>query len=185
MNERQLEWEILGRRQLLHTPVYDVIAQDERAATGIEGTYIAIDAPDWVMTVPVWQGKFVLVRQWRHSAQCLTTEFPGGVRDKDEDPEQTATRELLEETGFRAGKLTRLGVVSPNPALFQNRFYVFLAEELEPTGTQALDPDELLNCELRPIGDVLSAFGSPEFSHALMGTALALWLLHGRGGGNG
>ena len=97
-------------------------------------------------------------------------------------PEQTAARELWEETGFRAGRLTQLGVVNPNPALFRNRFYVYLAEELEPTGTQKLDPDELLNWELRPIEEVLSAYGSPEFSHALMGTALALWLLHGRGG---
>ena len=182
MNERQLEWEILGHRQLLHTPVYDVIAQDERSATGIDGTYVAIDAPDWVMTVPVYQGQFVLARQWRHSAQRLTTEFPGGVRDMRESPEQTAARELWEETGFRAGKLTPLGVVNPNPALFRNRFYVYLAEELEPTGKQSLDPDELLSWELRPIDDVLSAYGSPEFSHALMGTALALWLLHGRGG---
>ena len=182
MNDRQLEWEILERRQLLHTPVYDVIAQKERAEGGRAGEYVAIEAPDWVMTIPVYQGQFVLARQWRHSAERLTTEFPGGVRDGEEDPAQTAYRELYEETGFRAGKLTLLGVCNPNPALFKNTFHVFLAEELVPTGEQHLDDDELLNWELRPIDEVLRAWGSPEFSHALMGTALAFWLLHEKGG---
>ena len=177
MNENQLKWETLDRRRLLHTPVYDVYSQRERAANGIEGDYVAIDAPDWVMTIPVYQGKFVLVRQWRHSAGQLSLEFPGGVAEPGEDPAVTAHRELEEETGFRAGKLTHLGTVNPNPALFSNRFHCYLAEELKPTGNQHLDADELLNCELAPVEEVLAAYGGPDCGHALMGTALALYLL--------
>ena len=177
MNEEVLKWEILNRRTLLHTPIYDVLSQTERAADGLEGEYVAIQAPDWVMTIPVWQGQFILVRQWRHSAERLTLEFPGGVRDADEDPAETARRELLEETGFRVGRLTKLGAVNPNPALFKNTFHVYLAEELEPSGTQSLDPDELLTWETRPVPEVLNAWGSPEFCHGLMGTALAFYLL--------
>ena len=52
-----------------------------------------------------------------------------------------------------------------------------LAEELEPSGTQSLDPDELLTWETRPVPEVLNAWGSPEFCHGLMGTALAFYLL--------
>lgn len=177
MNEESLKWTITNRELLLHTPVYDVYSQREVSATGLAGDYVAIDAPDWVMTVPVYGDCFVLVRQWRHSAERLSLEFPGGVADPGEDPAVTARRELEEETGFRAGKLTHLGTVNPNPALFKNRFHCYLAEELSPTGRQHLDADELLNCELIPVEEVLAAYGGPAFGHALMGTALAFYLL--------
>lgn len=176
MNDENLKWTILETKTLLRTPVFDVVAQEEQAQAGPSGTYIAMNAPDWVMVIPVLGEDFLLVKQWRHAARQLTVEFPGGVRDGDEDPAQTAGRELLEETGFRAGKLTRLGSCSPNPALFANTFHCYLAQELIPTGAQHLDADELLRYERRPIREVIAAFGSPEFSHGLMGTALAFYL---------
>ena len=176
MNEEGLIWQVEESERLLHTPVFDVLAQTERSAAGPSGTYVAMHAPDWVMVIPVLGDDFLLVRQWRHAARCLTTEFPGGVRDGDEDPAETAARELLEETGFRAGSLRRLGVCNPNPALFSNRFYCFLAQDLIATGVQHLDADELLRWERRPIREVLAGFGSAEYSHALMGTALAFFL---------
>ena len=174
--DEKLKWTVEETRLLLHTPVFDVLEQRECAAAGPKGAYVAMTAPDWVMVIPVLGENFVMVRQWRHAAQRLTTEFPGGVRDGDEDPAETAARELLEETGFRAGRLTHLGSCSPNPALFANTFHCYLAEELIPTGKQHLDADELLAYELRPIEEVVASFGSPEYSHALMGTALAFYL---------
>lgn len=176
MSDESLKWEVRETKLLLRTPVFDVLEQAEQAAAGPSGAYVAMTAPDWVMVVPVLGENFVLVRQWRHAARRLTTEFPGGVLDGDEDPAEAAARELWEETGFKAGKLTRLGSLSPNPALFANTFHCYLAEELVPTGQQHLDADELVAYELRPISRVIAEFGSPEFSHALMGTALALYL---------
>lgn len=176
MNDQALIWNVTQSETLLHTPVFDVLAQKEVSAAGPAGTYVAMQAPDWVMVIPVLGEDFLLVRQWRHAARRLTTEFPGGVVDGDEDPAEAAVRELEEETGFRAGKLTRLGSVSPNPALFANTFHCYLAEELIPAGEQHLDDDELLRYERRPIREVLAAYGSPEYSHALMGAALAFYL---------
>ena len=178
MNDNSLLWKTISENKLLHTPVFDVFSQHERAASGIEGDYVAMQAPDWVMTIPVYQGCFVMVRQWRHALGELTTEFPGGVNDRGEAPESTAARELMEETGFRAGRLIHLGTCSPNPALFRNRFHVYLAEELSPTGTLHLDDNELLRCKFVPIDDVIDGFGSGEYAHALMGTALAFYLRH-------
>ncbi len=176
MTDNDLKWKIEQTENLLHTPVYDVINQHEISATGIAGDYIALDAPDWVMVIPEYQGSFVMVRQWRHSSEELTTEFPGGVVDRGEDPAATAERELFEETGFKVGKLTKLGDCSPNPALFKNRFYVYLAQELTPTGEQDLDDDELLAYRLIPTDEVIASFGKGEFTHALTGTAIAYYL---------
>lgn len=178
MTDNDLKWTIEQTKNILHTPVYDVIEQHEIAANGMEGDYIAIDCRDWVMVIPEYRGSFVMVRQWRHSSEELTTEFPGGVTDRGEDPAVTAARELFEETGFKAGRLTKLGDCSPNPALFKNRFHVYLAENLIPTGEQALDDDELLTYRLIPIGEVIASFGKGGFTHALTGTAIAYYLQH-------
>ena len=178
MNDEKLKWETRERKKILSTPVFDVFEQEETAYDGTAGKYIAIDAPDWVMTVPVYEDKFVMVCQWRHAAEKLSVEFPGGIADEREDPAKTAYRELLEETGFKAEKITHLGTVSPNPALFSNRFHIYLAEQLVPTGELHLDDDEFLSCELIPVDEVIASYGGEQYSHALMGTALALYLRH-------
>ena len=178
MDDGDLIWRTEATERLLHTPVFDVWKQKEVSAAGLRGDYVAVTAPDWVVVVAVYRGRFVLVRQWRHGEDRLTTEFPAGVVDPGEPPERTAERELLEETGFRAGRITRLGSCSANPALFKNHIHCFLAEDLTPTGEQHPDADELLRYGLVPVDEVIAAFGSREYTHAYMGTALAFYLRH-------
>lgn len=178
LNDRQLKWSVADTELLLQTPVFDVVKQTEVSGTGLRGDYVAVNAPDWVVIIPIYRDSFVMVRQWRHGEKNMTWEFPGGVMNAGEEPKETALRELYEETGFRAGKITELGRCSSNPALFANHFTVFLAEDLEPTGEQHLDEDELLNCRLMKRRSVIDSFGTPEFSHAFMGTALAFYFRH-------
>lgn len=176
MRDDELKWRTDSVETLIKTPVFDLLRQNERAAGGLTGSYIALDAPDCVVIIPEYEGRFVLVRQWRHGADMLTTEFPGGVVNKGEEPKAAALRELAEETGYVAGKLTLIGSSNPNPALFKSRFYVFLASDLTPTGRQHLDADELVECITRPVDEVISALGSGEYVHAFMGTALAFYM---------
>ena len=51
MKDELLKWSMSGSIQLLHTPVFSVNAQKETSATGIEGEYVAMTAPDWVVIV--------------------------------------------------------------------------------------------------------------------------------------
>lgn len=177
MGDEKLKWKMVSEELLLHTPVYDVYKQKEISATGIEGNYIATQALDWATIIPIIGDEFLMVRQWRHSSQSICLEFPGGVCDFGEDPCASAARELEEETGYRAGKVTKLGSFNPNPALFRNRTHCFLAEELVDTGRQALDDDEVLEYVRIPIKDVYTQMGDGgEFDHALMAAALALYM---------
>lgn len=175
MQKQDLTWKINGRKEILQTPIFTVHAQNETAACGINGEYIAIDAPVWIAVVPVIDNDFVLVRQWRHAMNGLTVEFPGGLGDPGEEPKESALRELEEETGFKAGKMTHLGTCSPNPALFSNEIHFYLAEDLQQTGKQHLDADEVLSYERVPIQDVIDSFCSGEYVNAFMGVALMLY----------
>lgn len=175
-NDESLIWTKEEERELLKTPVFTVVSQSETAKDGTHGEYIALDAPDCVVVIPEIGDDFLLVRQWRHGAARLTAEFPGGVIDRGEEPAAAAERELLEETGYRAGKLTLLGECSPNPALFRSRFFCFLAEELVPGGGQRLDRDEFINVDRVKKADVIEGFGSGELTHAFTGTALMFYM---------
>lgn len=178
--DKTLTWELINKEQILHTPVFDVNNQIEKSATGIEGKYVSIDAPDWVIVIPSINDDkgddFLMVRQWRHSSLSLSTEFPGGVVDEGEDVAVSGQRELLEETGYKAGKFTKLGQLSPNPALFSNQVHIYLAEDLEHVAEQRLDDDEVLKYMRISKKEVIDQFGTGEYTHGLMGLALGLYL---------
>lgn len=174
-DESALIWKVGNKEKLLDTPVFTVNSLQESAPDGHSGKFITIDAADWAAVIPVIGDDFLMVKQWRHAYQGLSLEFPGGVIDKGESPEEGAARELLEETGCAAGTLVHLGTFSPNPALFSNRFHVFLAKDLSSAGAQKLDDDEFLNCERVPQKEVFEKMGGPECPHALMVAALELY----------
>lgn len=175
-DDEKLKWKTEKSEQLLNTVVFEVTKQTNVAANGLSGDYIIMNARDWVITIPEKDGKFLMVKQWRHGEKDLSIEFPGGVIDEGEEPQVAAVRELEEETGYKAGKLTKLGTVNPNPALFSNHVHIYLAEELVSTGKQHLDNDEFINYMEMPIDEVLEGMGTKAFPHALMGTAVAMYL---------
>lgn len=175
MEDSDLAWKEIASEELLDTSVFKVTKARSVSPQGTEGDYIVIKARDWATVIPVLGDNFLMVKQWRHGQKGLSIEFPGGVIESGETPEEGARRELMEETGFSAGKLIHLGTMNPNPALFANRFHVFVAEDLRDDGTQRLDHDEFLNYLTIPKAEVFAKMGSAEYPHALMVAALELY----------
>ncbi len=175
LGKESLVWKSGNKKRLLDTPILSVSQKEFFSPEGKSGQFIVIDAPDWAAVIPEIDGDFLMVKQWRHGSECLSLEFPGGVIEKGEEPAKGAARELLEETGRAARELICLGSVSPNPAIFSNRFHVFLARGLTAAGGQKLDENEFLNCVRVPKEEVFSKMGGPECPHALMAAALELY----------
>ena len=168
-----IEWRTVSKKSLLKTPVLDVTEHGCESENGkARGDYVVIDARDWAVVVPLLKTadgeKFVMVEQWRHGIKSKSIEFPGGVIDDGEAPETGAKRELLEETGYKAGKIVHLASFSPNPALFSNHVHIFAAFDLENTGKTGFDADEFISIRLEKPHDVYANLAGTEYQHALM-----------------
>ena len=78
--------------------------------------------------------KVYIVRQCRYPYHEILTEIPAGKLDPGETPEECGRRELLEEVGAVAGKMTPLGTLFPTPAYVDEVIHMYLAEELTAAG---------------------------------------------------
>ena len=175
MQDSELIWNETEKKELYETPVFTVTERTSIGPDGQKGKFIVNECRDWVIVIPVKHDKFLMVKQWRHGEQQLSIEFPGGVIEKGEPAEAGAKRELLEETGAIAGKMTLLGKMNPNPALFSNHVYIYCAEELFFKGEQHLDKDEFVHCFELDKKEVFAKMGTAEYPHALMASAIALY----------
>ena len=184
MDEKKLMWREEERKKVFNCKVFSIWESYCKPPESPPGsneltTFSVIDATDWAIIVPVIntpQGsKFVMVRQWRAGCQSLSLEFPGGVFESGENPQQAAARELQEETGYKPGKIEKIGEFCPNPAIMTNHVHFFLAENLTSIGTQNLDDDEYVEVALVDTDEVRRGMGQPPYIHALMGSALGLY----------
>jgi 8-oxo-dGTP pyrophosphatase MutT (NUDIX family) len=139
-----------------------------------EHDFYRIQSTSWTQIVPITRDRqVVLVRQYRHGAGRLTLEIPGGLVDAGEDPGEAAMRECLEETGYRARSAVSLGALSPNPALFANKLYGYVATDVELEGAVQNQGTEQTEVLLAPVRDIAGMILSGEIDHALV--VATLW----------
>ena len=96
--------------------VFDTVNPEDFSAAGI----IALTKDNKVITG----------RQFRPGPEQLMDEIPGGIVDPGEDPETAARREMLEETGYKAGTLKFLGAFRRDSGT-NGKWYYYLATDCE------------------------------------------------------
>ncbi|HVS23086.1 MAG TPA: NUDIX hydrolase [Gammaproteobacteria bacterium] len=164
------DWREVAREQVADCRVFSVERSiAESPVDGSPHTFYRIHSGSWAQIVPVTkEHDVVLVRQYRHGASKVTLEMPAGLVDPGEDPAQAAVRECLEETGYRARDPISLGVVNPNPALFANRLYAFLATDVVPERAIKNDRTEQTEVELVPTRALSKLLLDGTIDHALV-----------------
>ncbi len=180
LKNKKLLWKDLSRKKLHSCRIFDLYEIKRLSPVGRERVFFLLHAPDWITVIPVLKNEageecFLMVEQFRQGSSELTLEFPAGIVDEGENPEKTALRELKEETGYSAGKILKLGEVSPNPAFMDNKTHTFAAFDLELTDKQNLDNDEFIHIHLIPVSKVEREMGTGRFSNGVMMMALAYY----------
>jgi ADP-ribose pyrophosphatase len=108
-----------------------------------------------VALVPMVDAHHVcLVENQRYAVGKVLLEVPAGTIDPGETPEQTAVRELGEETGYRAGRVTKLREWFVSPGVLSERMFLFLCEDLQPGETRH-QADERLRPVIVPWDEAL------------------------------
>jgi ADP-ribose pyrophosphatase len=98
--------------------------------------------PGAVVVLPLLpEEQVLLVRNRRYAVGQILVELPAGTLDKGESPMNCAGRELLEETGYLAGRLKPLGNFFTSPGILGEKMYAFIAYDLEKQ-KQAIEEGE-------------------------------------------
>ena len=90
--------------------------------------------------------KVILLRQYRPVIKKYLYELPAGTAEKGESDLTTAKRELIEETGYSAGKMTLMGHIYPVPGYSTEKIAIFKAEKLKPVKYHA-EEDEVISIQ--------------------------------------
>lgn len=118
-------------------------------AEGIRYRKEVIVHPGAVVIVPLLsRDRVLLIRNRRYALNQILIELPAGTMDKGEDPMNCAGRELLEETGYLAGRLKPVCSFYASPGVLTEKLHVFLAYDLQER-RQSLDVGEQI--ELLPV----------------------------------
>jgi 8-oxo-dGTP pyrophosphatase MutT (NUDIX family) len=149
-------WHFLGSTTVQRLGKLTLREDAWRLPTGDERRYPVLHVGTCVGIVPfVDPGHVLLVRQFRHLTRSESWEVPGGGGHPGEDPEAAAQRELREEGGYRAGRLTFLTRFFPSYAYLDETAYCYLAEDLTPDAL-ASDDDEFFERRVVPFSEAVA-----------------------------
>lgn len=114
-----------------------------------------IKHPGAVVILPLFSdGTVLLERQFRYPLNKVFIEFPAGKIDAQENPLDSAKRELLEETGYTADKWQFICTIHNAIAYADEHLDIFLATGLH-VGQQKLDEGEFLDVYRAPLSELL------------------------------
>lgn len=134
--------------------------------------YYVVVNPDSVFVVPHFEnGDTMLVRQWRNAWDQSSWEVPAGTFNEGEEPLGCAHRELAEETGLRAGRMTSLGMVR-GAAVLVGRAHLYLAEELTEAERTPETYEQDMEVARMPLSEAVEAALDGGIMHATSVTAL-------------
>src|SRR4030042_4597214 len=139
--------EVIARETIYHGHAFDVRRDEVRFENQNIAHLDIIEHVGPVTIIPVdHSGRILFVRQYRHAIGKELLELPAGTLDPGEMPENCALREIREETGYAAGKLTKIGEFFLAPGYSTEYMTVYLATDLHPSPLPG-DVDEFISIE--------------------------------------
>jgi ADP-ribose pyrophosphatase len=174
-----LKWQKLSSRYLVKEKWATLRVDTCKLQNGaVKDDYYVLEYPDWANAIALTADhKLILVRQYRHAADIISLEVPGGVIEPGEDPEIGVRRELVEETGYSFENCELIATLYPNPATSTNRTFTYLLTGGIKTQEQHLDDHEILNVAEYTIEEVKQLLLENKIDQSLHAAALFYGLL--------
>lgn len=139
----------MGERRVQHGAQFTLVTEPVSLPNGRRVDLDFVQHPGAAAVVPFLSSdEILMIRQYRFVTGGEIYEIPAGKLEPGEAPEICAARELAEETGYRAGRIERLGSIWTSPGFTDEIIHLYAAFDLEKT-EQQLEPDEII--ELVPM----------------------------------
>lgn len=138
-----------------------------------------ITHPGAALVIPFFsKNRILMIRQFRPAIHSYLYELPAGTRNAKETPLECAKREILEETGYRAGKFYFLGEIYPVPGYSSEKIRIYRADILKKAAEVKGDADEIIENHIVTKQKVKTIFKEGRLKDAKTISALALcgWL---------
>ena len=174
-------WKLLDSEYLVNAPWLKVAKETCELPNGkVIDDFYTLWQPDWVLILArTTEGKWVMTEQYRHGTGKIALEFPAGIIDKGETPEQAAIRELQEECGYTsasekpmdsgcsASRMTYLGVYPVNPDRHRGKFHVVFIDGVVKGGSTHFDSTEDIESLLLSDEELQKKMADGSFNHPL------------------
>lgn len=137
-------WKLLDTEYLVNAPWLKVAKETCELPNGkIIDDFYTLWQPAWVLILArTVEGNWVMTEQYRHGSGTIALEFPAGIIDKGETPEQAAVRELQEECGMAGSKIAYISAFPVNPDRHRGVFHVVFIDGVKKTGATHFDSTE-------------------------------------------
>jgi ADP-ribose pyrophosphatase len=118
---------------LLECQRFQVVRRTYRTSNGHTVTREIVEHPGAVVILPLLStGEVCLIRNFRVGIDQALIELPAGTLERGEEPRETARRELIEETGYVAGRIDPLPGFWMSPGILTERMHAFVAHDIQP-----------------------------------------------------
>lgn len=152
----------IGRKEVYKGKIFTIVQDEIQFDDGSVAQWDLVVHNGASAVVPVTANKqVILVKQYRNAKDGYVLEIPAGKLEEDEDPLVCAKRELEEEIGFKAGKITKICSMFTAVGFSDERLHLYMAEELQP-GKQNFDEDEYIEVVAYPIDEAVEMIFSGE-----------------------
>lgn len=140
---RKFEEKTIHTDKIYNGKIIDLQVDKVQLPDGKTAKRELIKHPGAVAVIPVTkENKIVLIEQYRKPLEKSIIEIPAGKVEKGEQPELTAIRELEEETGYTASKLSFITSFYTSPGFADELMQIFITDELIPLETPAAKDDD-------------------------------------------
>ena len=164
--DRRVERRI-GGREVFRGRIITVKEDQVELPDGRRTTREVVLHPGAVGILPIdADGRIVMVRQYRYPVGAVLLETPAGKLEPGEDPAACAARELAEETGLRAERLTRIARYYSSPGYSNEEIHLYLAEGLSEAPPAAADDEEFITVERVPVAEAVAMVHDGRIANA-------------------